>query len=93
MPNTAKHIVSLAPEDDAFVEAQLRSGAYRSASEVVGAGLRALQEQNATFEDWLREEVGPTFDAMQADPPRGLSVKTAFDAVRSRHAERLKAGR
>lgn len=93
MPSTAKRIVDLAPEEDAFIEAQLRNGAYGSASEVIGAGLRALQDQATTFEDWLRDEVGPVFDAMKADPARGLPAKAAFDAVRARHAERLKAGR
>ena len=39
-----------------------------SASEVVRAGLRALQERDAAVERWLREEVAPVCDAMQAEP-------------------------
>ncbi|RDJ27122.1 type II toxin-antitoxin system ParD family antitoxin [Bosea caraganae] len=67
MPSTAKHVITLAPEANAFIEAQLRSSA---------------------FETWLRDKVGPAFDAMKADPSRGIPAKTAFDAVRARHAER-----
>lgn len=43
--------VSLTPELAAFVERQVASGRYRSASEVVRQGLRELQER----EEWKAE--------------------------------------
>lgn len=43
--------VSLTPELAAFVERQVASGRYRSASEVVRQGLRELQER----EEWKTE--------------------------------------
>lgn len=52
----------------------MEAGTYASASEVVRAGLRALRERDAAVERWLREAVVPTYDAMQADPARGLSA-------------------
>lgn len=39
--------VSLTPEFETFVDEKLKSGTYSSASEVVRAGLRLLQEQDA----------------------------------------------
>lgn len=39
--------VSLTPEFETFVDEKLKSGSYSSASEVVRAGLRLLQEQDA----------------------------------------------
>lgn len=36
-------------------------------------------------ERWLRDEVAPVYDAMQADPGRGLAVKDVFGAIRARH--------
>ena len=39
--------VSLTPEFETFVDQKLKSGSYSSASEVVRAGLRLLQEQDA----------------------------------------------
>ncbi len=38
--------VSLTPELDAFVDGQVSSGAYRTASEVVHAALRLLQTKD-----------------------------------------------
>ena len=38
--------VSLTPEFETFVDEKLKSGSYSSASEVVRAGLRLLQEHH-----------------------------------------------
>ncbi len=49
--------VSLTPELAEFVEAQVRCGQYRSASEVVRAALRLLErdERDRLFQKWLLE--------------------------------------
>jgi antitoxin ParD1/3/4 len=39
--------VSLTPEFESYVEGKLKSGSFSSASEVVRAGLRLLQEHDA----------------------------------------------
>jgi antitoxin ParD1/3/4 len=85
-----KRTFSLPAEHTAFIDAQVASGAFASGSEVVRAGLRALQERDAAVEHWLREEVAATYDAMQADPARALPAKAVFDEIRARHAARLK---
>ncbi len=90
MSNIEKRTFSLPAEHAAFIDALVSSGAYASGSEVVRAGLRALQERDAAVERWLREEVAPAYDAMRADPARGLPAETVFAAVRARHAERVK---
>jgi antitoxin ParD1/3/4 len=41
-------------------------------------------------ERWLRDEVVPVYDAMQADPTRALSADEVLGAIRSRHAARVK---
>ena len=82
-----KRTFSLAAKQARFIDMQVRAGAYASASEVVRAGLRTLQERNAGFEDWLRSEVAPVYDAMKADPKRGIPAEKVFAELRARHAE------
>jgi antitoxin ParD1/3/4 len=85
-----KRTVSLPAEQAAYIESLVASGAYASASEVVRAGLRALQERDAAIERWLREEVAPVYDAMQADPGRAVPAQEVFDMIRAHHAKRPK---
>lgn len=90
MPSIEKRTISLPGDQAAFIDAKVKAGDYASVSEVVRAGLRALRERDDAVERWLRGEVAASYDAMKADPSRGLSIDTAFDALRERHAERLK---
>lgn len=90
MSTVEKRTISLPPEHAAFIDAQVSSGAFASASEVVRAGLRALQERDAAVERWLRDEVAPAYDAMKADPSRALSGDEMLERIRQRHAARLK---
>ena len=53
--------------------------------------LRALRARDEAVERWLLEEVAPAYDAMKADPSRGVDADTVFAGVRARHAARLKA--
>jgi antitoxin ParD1/3/4 len=65
------------------------SGAYASASEVVRAGLRALQERDAAVERWLNTEVAAADDAMKDNPSRAREIADVFGAIRVRHAHRV----
>ncbi len=85
MSTVTKRTVSLAPEQAAFLDAQLARGTYASASEVVRAGLRALQEREAAVEKWLNDEVAATWDRMQADPGRARAAEDVLQALRGRH--------
>ena len=82
--------VNLTPELESLVRRKVASGMYTSASEVVRAGLRALQERDQAVERWLREEVVPAHDAMTADPARGLPAQAVFDDIRAHHAAAMK---
>ena len=92
MPATDKRTFSLPAEQARYIDALVASGAYATASEVVRAGLRALQERDAAVERWLREEVVPVAAAMQADPHRGIPADQVFAEIRALHAQRLKDG-
>jgi antitoxin ParD1/3/4 len=90
MPSPEKRTFSLPSEQAGYIDTLVASGTYASGSEVVRAGLRALQERDAAVEKWLREEVVGVYDAMQADPSRAISSDQVFATVRARHADRLR---
>jgi antitoxin ParD1/3/4 len=88
MAKVAKRAFSLPAEQAAYIDAKVNGGSYASGSEVVRAGLRALQERDAAVEKWLTDEVAPTYDAMKADPARALSAKSVFAEARARYTKR-----
>lgn len=69
------------------VEARLKSGQYQTASEVVRAGLRALDREEAALDEILRRKV----EAALADPRPGRPAEEVFARLRAHHAERVKA--
>jgi antitoxin ParD1/3/4 len=93
VPSPEKRTFSLPVELAGYIDALVASGSYASGSEVVRAGLRALQERDAAVEKWLREEVVSVCDAMQSDPGRAIPAEQAFATIRARHADRLKRRR
>jgi len=86
MPTAEKRTISLPPAQAHYIDSLVETGTYASASEVVRAGLRALRERDEAVERWLRDEVVPVYDAMQADPGRGLSADRVKAAMRAHHA-------
>lgn len=93
MSATAKRTFSLPAEQAKFIDSQVKTGTYASGSEVVRAGLRALQERDAAVERWLREDVAPVYDAMKADPKRAIPAAKVFAAIRAHHAARMRAAK
>ncbi|MGA2060416.1 MAG: type II toxin-antitoxin system ParD family antitoxin [Thermoguttaceae bacterium] len=82
------------PELESFVQQQLASGEYRSAEEVIGAGLRVLQELKHRQEDF-RKEVQIGVD--QLDRGEGILLDQAglrklFDEIQQRGQSRYNAG-
>jgi len=88
MPSVEKRTVSLPAEQASYIDALVASGGYASASEVVGAGLRALQERDAAIDRWLIDEVAPVYDAMQADPARGRTGEQVGNRLLEHHLKR-----
>jgi putative addiction module CopG family antidote len=73
MRTTRQMSVTLPNEMARMVREKVASGEYASESEVIRDGLRALQARDRAVDSWLREQVGPAYDAMKADPSRGVS--------------------
>ena len=86
MSSPSKRTFSLPAAQSRYIDRKVKSGAYASASEVVRAGLRALQERDEAMERWLREQVVPAYDAYHADPTRGIPAEQVFAELRAHHA-------
>jgi len=90
MTTARKRTFSLPAEQAKYIDAKVASGAYPSGSEVVRAGLRALQERDAEVEHWLLDEVAPAHDAMKADPSRAIAAEAVFSELRKRGPRAVK---
>ena len=87
-----KRTVSLPSEQGRYIDQLVESGTYASASEVVRAGLRALEERDAAVERWLRTEVVQAYDELDADPGSAVPAEEVFTELRKHIANRI-AGR
>jgi len=57
------------------VRAKVDSGEYATESEVIRDGLRTLMARDRAVAHWLREQVGPAYDALKTDPSRAVTAK------------------
>lgn len=82
MRTTQQFSITLPNEMADVVKAKVVAGEYATESEVIRDGLRALMARDRAVESWLRDQVGPAYDALKADPSRAVTV----DHVRARLA-------
>lgn len=75
MRSTQQMSITLPNDMADAVKAKVRMGEYASESEVIRDGLRALMARDKAVENWLQNQVGPAYDALQADPSRGVTVQ------------------
>ena len=78
---TTRQLSITLPNDMAdALRQRVQSGEYASESEVIREGLRALWARDQAVEAWLRGEVAESYDALVADPSRGVDA----DELRAR---------
>ncbi len=80
--------VSLTAPQKAFVEDRIRIGRFASASEVVRAGLRALEREEDHLNDWMRQKVEQSLNDAGPDIP----AEEVFAELRTRNARLTSAG-
>jgi Arc/MetJ-type ribon-helix-helix transcriptional regulator len=57
------------------VKAKVSAGEYATESEVIRDGLRVLIARDRAVESWLRDQVGPAYDALKANPLRAVDAE------------------
>lgn len=88
--------ISLTPELEAFVEKELQSGMYSSASEVIRAGLRLLKDEKAPRPRFMVSSMPELEDKLlvavrQLDQGGGVPGKKAVRELRRRAKSRRRA--
>lgn len=87
MRTTQQLSITLPNEMADVVKAKVRTGEYASESEVIRDGLRALLARDRAVESWLHNQVGPAFDALKADPSRGVTANQVRARLAAEHAK------
>jgi Arc/MetJ-type ribon-helix-helix transcriptional regulator len=68
-----------------LVKTKVAGGEYATESEVIRDGLRAMMARDRAVEHWLVQEVGPAYDAIKANPQRGVSTKQVRERLAAKH--------
>jgi antitoxin ParD1/3/4 len=92
MSTMEKRSFTLPAEQASYIDAQVESGSYSTASDVIKAGIEALRERDAGIEQWLRKEVLPVIDATEADPGRVISADQMKASFQEHHWRRIRNG-
>jgi antitoxin ParD1/3/4 len=91
MPKVVKRTFSLTEEQAKFIDAKVESGGYATGSEVVREGIRGMQEEDASIERWLYEDVIPTLKKLDEDPSRPRPLDEAIDELLAELEEESKS--
>jgi antitoxin ParD1/3/4 len=69
------------------VDARVKSGAYNSASEVIRAGLRALDREEEALDELWRRKIQESLD----DPRPDIPLEEVFERLEKKAAARIKS--
>ena len=85
MRTTQQFSITLPNEMADAVKSKVAAGEYATESEVIRDGLRALLARDRAMESWLHQTVGPAYDALKADPARGVTIDQLRKTLAAEH--------
>jgi len=85
MRTTQQLSITLPTEMAEAVKSKVATGEYATESEVIRDGLRALLARDRAVDSWLRDQVGPAYDALRADPSRAVSAQGVRERLAAEH--------
>lgn len=87
MAKVVKRTFSLTEEQAAFIDAKVGAGEYASGSEMVREGIRGMQEDELVLHEWLRREVLPAVEELEANPELARPADEVFAEILQELAE------
>lgn len=78
--------ITVTDELSTGIRAKVDSGDYANESDVLLAGLRALDAQEAAADQWLRQEVGLSMAEVVANPDGLVRVEDVLGRIKARAA-------
>lgn len=90
MRTTQQFSITLPNEMAQLVRSKVSSGEYASESEVIRDGLRVLLARDKAVHAWLLNDVAPAYDAIKADPTRGIASQNVRAALTAEHKKTRK---
>lgn len=87
MRTTQQFSITLPNEMANAVKSKVEAGEYASESEVIRDGLRTLMARDRAVDNWLRQQVAPSFDAIKADPSRAVTARKMRQRIATEHEE------
>ena len=85
MRTTQQFSITLPNEMADIIKTKVATGEYATESEVIRDRLRALMARDRAVDNWLTQEVGPAYDALKANPKRGVTVDQLRAALAAEH--------
>ncbi len=82
---TSKPVTVTFGEQQPSVDRRLASGGYESASDIVRAGLRALDREDALRDEMMREKIRTSL----ADPRPDLPADDVFERLRAHYHDQV----
>ena len=85
MRSTQQFSITLPNEMADIVKSKVAAGEYATESEVIRDGLRVLMARDRAMDSWLRQTVGPAYDALKADPARAVTIDQLRTTLAAEH--------
>lgn len=89
MRTTQQFSITLPNEMAATIRSKVASGEYATESEVIRDGMRALIARDKAVENWLRQEVVPAYEALKANPERGIPLDEVLAGLEEIHKKTI----
>ncbi|MEQ1704982.1 MAG: type II toxin-antitoxin system ParD family antitoxin [Rickettsiales bacterium] len=85
MRTTQQFSITLPHEMAVVVKSKVAAGEYATESEVIRDGIRALLARDQAIENWLQNQVGTAYDALNANPARAISIGQIRTSIADEH--------